>query len=120
VSDSPRIPRYEFPTGPTRYWLDGSVTTDKHTYVHAEHYDALAASCSQAAKDAVQFQDERDALKARCEALEAAIKPFAEIPIEDFDWQRKPDHAFCGWNKHTLHVRDVLAARSALADGGGQ
>jgi len=59
------------------------------------------------------------ATSARVAELERAIKPLADLPLEEFGWgDRRPDQPITGWNKHTLYVRDVLAARAALADSG--
>ena len=44
----------------------------------------------------------------------AALKPLADIPIEQFGIENSPDSPLHGWNNHTIHVRDVLAARAAL------
>ncbi len=54
------------------------VTRELRECVQASDYDALAAqletmraSCAQAARDAVQFQDERNALSAQCQDVRA-------------------------------------------------
>lgn len=50
---------------------DHANVWDEH--VLARDYDALAASCAQAAKDAVRFQDERDQLAAENARLREAL-----------------------------------------------
>lgn len=69
-------------------------------------YDALAASCAQAAKDAVQFQDERDALAARVAESDAtasalrscladlhAVQNGPPLPSYEGAWRRAMDEA---------------------------
>jgi len=62
---------------------------------------------------------ELPALLDRIERLEAALKPLADIPLEEF-LKRQPDDPIMGWNNHYLRVRHVYEARAALnptADG---
>lgn len=42
-----------------------------------------------------------------------ALEPIAKIPLEEFV-HRHPDQPIMGWNRHTLYVRDVYAARNVL------
>lgn len=57
-----------------------------------------------------------DHLAAENARLREALTPLAGIPLEEFGWeQHRPDKPIAGWNKHTLYVRDVLAARAALS-----
>ncbi len=52
------------------------------------------------------------------ELLEA-LRPFANIPVEAFDKQDKPDYPLMAWNAHKVMVADVLAARTAIAKATG-
>jgi hypothetical protein len=45
----------------------------------------------------------------------ALLRVIADIPIQDFGKEGKPDQPLMGWNSHMLHVRDVIAARAFLA-----
>lgn len=48
------------------------------------------------------------------------LRALADIPLEDFGWgEHRPDQPITGWNRHTLYVRDVLAARAAIAKATG-
>lgn len=49
-----------------------------------------------------------------------ALRPLANIPIEDFGKERSPDYPLMAWSEHTLYVRDVLAARAALSPAAQQ
>jgi hypothetical protein len=59
------------------------------------------------------------ALSRRVAELEGALQPLAGIPLEEFGYgDHRPEQPITGWNKHTLYVRDVLAARAALKGQG--
>jgi hypothetical protein len=51
---------------------------------------------------------------ARIAALEAALRPLAGIPIEDFGLEKKKDYPLHGWNGYTIHSGHVIDARKAL------
>lgn len=54
------------------------------------------------------------AAKAEYDALVSALQVLANIPIEYFNKQNKPDYLLMVWNDHELNVGHVLAARKAL------
>lgn len=59
-----------------------------------------------------------ETLSRRVAELEGALQPLAGIPLEEFGYgDHRPEQPITGWNKHTLYVRDVLAARAALKGG---
>lgn len=60
----------------------------------------------------------RELQQLRKAGLVEALEPLAAIPLEDFGWKR-PDQPITGWNKHTIYVRDVQAARAARATAKG-
>lgn len=47
------------------------------------------------------------------EAAMQALKPIANIPLEEF-LHRHPDQPLMGWNGHILYIRDVYAARNII------
>jgi hypothetical protein len=46
--------------------------------------------------------------------LAAALRVLADIPLEDFGKQNKPEYPLMGWNGHQLLAGHVLTARQAL------
>ena len=66
-----------------------------------------------AANDRGRLLAEVDRLTAGNEELRGALKPLADIPLEEF-LKRKPDDPIMGWNDHYLRVRHVYEARAAL------
>jgi len=45
------------------------------------------------------------------------LKLLADIPVESFSKENKPDYPLMAWNGHMIHVRDVLDARKVLKNG---
>ena len=63
---------------------------------------------------------ERDSLRSQLDAARGALRPLADIPLEELDKQDKPDQPLMSWNDHKIYVRDVLAARAALRESQGE
>lgn len=60
--------------------------------------------------------DECESLRQRVEAAGGALRVFSAYPLEEFSAESTPDRKLFGANDWSLSVRDVLAARAALAD----
>lgn len=57
---------------------------------------------------------ENERLKRERDALADALKPLADIPVQELGKQNSPNQPLMGWNRHTIYVRDILNARAAL------
>lgn len=62
-----------------------------------------------------KLRDQARADAEKIRALEAALVVLAEIPIEAFGKEARPEYPLMGWDGHLLKVEHVLAARAALA-----
>lgn len=67
----------------------------------------------------MKCDEQTKALHVEVERLRAALEPLARIPVEEFGAETRLEQPLMGWNSHTIYVRDVMRARTALAPGEG-
>jgi hypothetical protein len=91
---------------------------------YAEHAPECVLHCVDHEPDAdcdcglEQAIDAYESQATRIATLEAALRPLAAIPLEDFGLEEKPDERqIMAWNGVPLKVGHVKAARRALSAG---